>query len=248
MGDYQLPNRGGHTIARRLSVKLLDELRSGAFRDATRLPSEVDLAERYGVSRSVIRDALADLEGEGFVERGRGVGTVINRQIVGLKNRLDVKFEYNELIRQGGCVPSADAVRLYQEPANEELAEKLAVDVGAPLVVCEKRVNASGTPVIYSMDHLPQALFGRVNWRTLDWTVPIFDILAGRCGIEVDSAISRLAAVQGPPDICQKLAVPQDTALILMDEVGYFKLSHPVMHSLGYYTNFFDFSLFRKNF
>ncbi len=95
MGEYQLPNRGGHTIARRLSVKLLEELRGGVFQHAVRLPSEVELAERYGVSRSVIRDALADLEGEGFVERGRGVGTVVNRQIVGLKNPISMGLDAN---------------------------------------------------------------------------------------------------------------------------------------------------------
>lgn len=248
MRDYQLPNMGGSTIAKRLTVKLLHELRAGDFKAVRRLPSEVELAERFGVSRSVIRDVLADLEGEGYVERGRGVGTVVNRQIVELKSRLDMKFEYNDLIRAAGCTPSTDAVRLYQKQADDYLAEKLAVDVGEPLIVCEKRVNASGKPVIYSFDHLPEALFERLEWRTLDWAAPVFDILLDNCGIEVDSSISRVSAMMGPEDIRKRLNAAEGEALMLLDEVGYYKLNRPILHSLGYYTNYFDFALLRRNF
>lgn len=248
MRDYRMPNMGGSTIAKRLTVKLLDELRNGIFKEAVRLPSEVELAEHFGVSRSVIRDVLADLEGEGYVERGRGVGTVVNRQIVNLPSRMDMKFEYNDLIRVSGCVPSTDAVRLYQKPADEFLADKLGVDAGEPLIVCEKRVNASGTPVIYSIDHLPEALFERLDWRTLDWAAPVFDLLLDHCGIDVDSFISRLAATPGPAGVRDKLHVAENEALILLDEVGYYKLNRPILHSLGFYTNYFDFSLLRRNF
>lgn len=248
MQKYRLPKIGSSTLTMHLTTQLLAELRSGDFKNATRLPSEIELAERYGVSRSVIRDALANLEGAGFVERGRGIGTVVNRQIVNLNNRLDMKFEYNELIRQSGCWPGTDGVQLSQKPADEALAEKLGLDAGAPLIVCEKRITASGTPVIYSIDYLPAALFPQPNWRDLDWSAPIFDLLNEHCSIVIDSFISRLAAVQGPRGIRQKLDVPSGTALILLDEVGYYKLSRPILHSLGFYTNFFDFSLLRKNF
>ena len=248
MKEYLLPNMGGSTMAKRLTVRLLEELRSGEFKDVKRLPSEVELAERFGVSRSVIRDVLADLEGEGYVERGRGVGTVVNRQIVELKSRLDMKFEYNDLIRAAGCTPSTDGVQLYQKPADEFLADKLDVDEGEPLIVCEKRVNASGMPVIYSIDHLPLALFERLDWRALDWGAPVFDILLERCGIEVDSFISRVSAVPVPEGVSKKLALQPSDAVMMLDEVGYYKLNRPILHSLGFYTNYFDFALLRRNF
>ena len=110
--DYQLPNMGGVTIANRLTVKLMDELRSGEFAGVVRLPSEMELAEKYGVSRSVIRDVMSNLEREGYVERGRGVGTVVNRDIVKLNNRLDLKFEYNDLILGAGAQPGCDSVKV----------------------------------------------------------------------------------------------------------------------------------------
>ena len=35
-------------------------------------------------------------------------------------------------------------------------------------------------------------------------------------------------------------------AMLLLDEICFNRLCHPVMRSLSYYTNFFDFSILRK--
>ena len=246
--DYRLPNMGGFTIANRLTAKLMVELREGDFATVQRLPSEVELAERYGVSRSVIRDVLANLEREGYVERGRGVGTMVNRQIVALHSRLDLKFEYNDLVRAAGATPGTDQVILYEKQADDDIAEKLEVDVGSSLLVCEKRVLASGVPVIYSIDHLPKALFSRKKWREYDWSSPVFELLETHCGIAVDTNITRLTAVCGPATLREKLAMKADEAMIFLEEVGYYKLSKPILHSYGYFTNFFEFTMLRKKF
>lgn len=235
-------------MATRLTVQMIHELRTGIFKDATRLPSELELAEQFGVSRSVIRDMLSDLEREGYVERGRGVGTVVNRQIVQLKTRLDLKFEYNDLIVGTGANPSTGNVRLYLRAADDDLAERLEVDTGTPLVVCEKRVLAGGRPVIYSIDHLPEGLFAGKDWRLFDWATPVFDLLWEHCGITVDTNITRLSAVQGPGAVRNHLKCADGEALILLEEVGYYKLSRPILHSYGFYTNYFDFTLLRKKF
>lgn len=246
--NYELPHMGGNTISTKLAVRLLDEMRTGAFKTAERLPSEVELAERYGVSRSVIRDTLSNLEREGFVERGRGIGTLIHRNIVGLNNRLDLKFEYNQLIAGAGAQPSTDSVRLYEAEADPALAERLEVKPGDKLIVCEKRILADGKPVIYSIDNLPAWLFERVDYKTLAWDMPVFDILEEVCGIIVDTDIANLSAEMGPPEVRQKLVVPEGEALICIDEVGYYKLSRPILQTYGYYTNFFNFIMMRKKF
>ena len=50
---------GGAVISDRVVAALLQELRTGRYADADRLPAEVDLAAQLGVSRTVIRDALS---------------------------------------------------------------------------------------------------------------------------------------------------------------------------------------------
>ena len=89
---------GGAVISDRIVSALLEELRTGRYADADRLPAEVDLAAQLSVSRTVIRDALSEMERAGYIERVRGIGTVVNRTVLNLRSRLDQKLEYYPLI------------------------------------------------------------------------------------------------------------------------------------------------------
>ena len=93
---------GGTIISDRVVAQLLEELRTGRYAGADRLPAELDLAAQMGVSRTVIRDALNTMERSGYVERVRGIGPVVNRAVLSLRSRLDQKLEYYPLIRSFG--------------------------------------------------------------------------------------------------------------------------------------------------
>lgn len=56
-----------------------ESIANGTRRPCERLPSEVELAERYGVSRASVRQALAALASDGLVERVPGRGTFVAR-------------------------------------------------------------------------------------------------------------------------------------------------------------------------
>ena len=248
MTDYILPNFGGKLMSTRVSTLLIAELKDGVFKTAEKLPAELDLSERLGVSRTVIRDALADLECEGLIERVRGIGTVINRDIVNLKCRLDLKFEYNQIITDCGATPKSDSIIIRVEHADESLAQRLMLDVGANVIVCEKRMLASGVPVIYSIDYISMGLFSDMDYRDIDWSLPIFDIFETYCGLTVITDIAKITATNGCDKIRAKLNVPNGQSLIMLDEIGYCKLSRPVLRSLEYYTDFFEFTMLRKKF
>ena len=154
---------GGAVISDRIVSALLEELRTGRYAQTDRLPAEVDLAAELGVSRTVIRDALSEMERAGYIERVRGIGTVVNRSVLNLRSRLDQKLEYYPLIRSFGSYPHADGIQIYPVRAGEELARDLAIEPGDDVICIKKRILADTTPVIYSIDYLP-----RVNEITLD--------------------------------------------------------------------------------
>lgn len=61
------------TIARDIQ----QEVTAGNLKPGDRLPTESELAETFGVSRTVVREAIAQLRHEGLVETRRGVGAFI---------------------------------------------------------------------------------------------------------------------------------------------------------------------------
>ena len=237
---------GGAVISDRVVASLLQELRTGRYAGATRLPAEVDLAAEMGVSRTVIRDALSEMERDGYVERVRGIGTVVNRSVLNLRSRLDQKLEYYPLIRSFGSYPHADGIQIYPVRAGEELARDLAIEPGDDVICIKKRILADTTPVIYSIDYLPRALFGNRDYTRIDLSGDIFDVLERECRQQVASNVAHLKASCGDEPIRAAMRLAPGEAMLLLDEICYNRLCHPVMRSLSYYTNFFDFSILRK--
>lgn len=68
----------------KLSVRVVASLRSqllaGAFEAGQRLPTESQLTGTHGVSRTVVREAIATLAAEGLVEPRQGVGVFVVEQ------------------------------------------------------------------------------------------------------------------------------------------------------------------------
>lgn len=73
------------SLAARVTQELLDSIVEGQLRTGQRLPSERDLSEQFGVSRTVIREAVRGLEAKGVVEvrsgRGLQVASVTSAQV-----------------------------------------------------------------------------------------------------------------------------------------------------------------------
>lgn len=56
---------------------ILRKIESGEFLTGEKIPSETDLAQRFGVSRLTVNTAMKELAGSGIVERVRGKGTFV---------------------------------------------------------------------------------------------------------------------------------------------------------------------------
>lgn len=77
-----LPNLGATSLRDRVLDVLERRILDGSFAAGGRLPTEVELGERLGVSRTVIRDAVRVLETRGLVEIKRGAGTRVRETTV----------------------------------------------------------------------------------------------------------------------------------------------------------------------
>ncbi|GAB3395772.1 FadR/GntR family transcriptional regulator [Humibacter soli] len=60
-----------------LAADLLDLIRSGVVRPGAKLPTESELGDRFGVSRTVVREAIAQLGAAGVVRSQQGRGTFV---------------------------------------------------------------------------------------------------------------------------------------------------------------------------
>lgn len=66
--------------AKKIKAWLLDEIKNGSFDRSRPLPGDLELMERFGVSRGTVRAALVELQHLGLIVRRRGVGTVLSKR------------------------------------------------------------------------------------------------------------------------------------------------------------------------
>lgn len=81
------------TLADHVTSVLARQIREGEFAPDARLPSEMELTARFGVSRTVIREAISRLKSEGLVGSRRGSGTVVLAANPATPFRLDMQVD-----------------------------------------------------------------------------------------------------------------------------------------------------------
>ena len=240
------PRLGGALLSAHAAQRLLQEIAAGRWAAADRLPPAVELAAALGVSRTVVRDALSELERGGYIERVRGIGTVVNRGVAALDHRMDRKVEFTRRIAESGRTPHTDHLLVTRQAADADAAAALGMTPGQTVLVVTKRMLADDVPVLLCTDTLPLELFGGRRLDGVDFARPIFDILQQECGIQTTSTIAHLRAVPGAAAERRLLRLGPDKALLELQETCYSRLCRPVVRSRTLYTDYFDFALVRK--
>ena len=120
---------GAGTLTERLGENLRQAIAAGQFPPGTKLPSEAQLVEAHGVSRTVVREAIAALRADKLVEARRGAGVfvlttpVANDSLLSLHAvdpaRVSSMIELLEL-RTAVEVEAAGLAALRRSPAQEE--------------------------------------------------------------------------------------------------------------------------------
>lgn len=229
-----------------ICMQLLAEMREGIFADCSRLPRETVLSEKLGISRTQLRDALSELEREGFITRRHGVGTVINRHVLQVKNRMDIETEFLDIIRQSGYHPEVVQVSSREEAASPYIARKLNIPEGTAVVRVCRVCTADGRPAIYCEDVLEKR-FVKGSFTRKDLEVPIFSFLQKFCGIYAYMDLTELHAVVADGIISEVLDLPVGTPVLNMEEVDFDIEGNPIFYSSQYFVDdLFQQTVLRK--
>lgn len=227
--------------------KILKELRFGVFRNNRYLPTERDMAIRMNVSRTVIRDALSILEGEGFVSRKQGFGTIINLHVLKIPTRMDLEVEFMDMVSDIGKKPDIALFKVREEYADEIKANNLGVVEGNKLLAIERTVSADGANVIYCTDYISKSLIIDNNYTKTDLRKPIFYFLEKFCNSSVYMDLTEVKAILADEHLANIFNIKVGEPVMHMDEIGYNFIGDPVLYSSEYYKEgIFNHTVLRK--
>src|ERR1700735_2736121 len=135
--------RSGYSAWRLIAEELRREIVTGSRAPGTKLPAEGELAERFGVHRNTVRQAVAALAAEHLVVSRRGSGT-FGAQHTALGHRIGARTRVRDRTgRRGRASPTGGA-----RPAPAAEAADLGLSVGSVVLVTRSLDTLTdGTPL-----------------------------------------------------------------------------------------------------
>lgn len=189
-----------------------------------KLPSEDELAARFGVSRMTVRQGLSDLIEEGVIYRRHGVGTFVSRpHVIRDHNGLTNFFES---ATEKGIAASMHVLIADILPARLKVANALTLLEGELALHIKTLRYANGIPVTLHDAYVPYKLFHQLLQEDLE-SRHLWDFMEAY-GYPVKRAVQKLEAREADEELAQLLEVEVGSPILYKERTVYIADGTPV--------------------
>lgn len=198
-------------IWKSIADTLTAEIGDGHYRPGDRLPTEVELAARFGVNRHTVRHAIAALVEAGTLRTRRGAGVFVTSVPTDYPLGRRVRFHQN--VAASGRTASRRLTLLDTRAADAKEAEALRLPPGAQVHVMEGVSMADGLPLgvfrsVFDAARFPDLL------PHLEAETSVTRALSA-CGVaDYTRAETRLTAKIAPATMALALELPQGAPVL----------------------------------
>ena len=202
-----------------LKTFLQRRIDEGIWKPNEMLPSESKLCRAYGISRTVVRQALREMEYEGQVYRRKGKGTFVAEPKIMESLAQRLTGFHQDMAEQG--LPTNDEVLfLGVVPADGKVAGFLNLTAGMDVVKMRRLRHVEGEPIALVTTYLPTSLCGEVleaDFR--DQSLYVF--MEKECGLVIDHGRRMIEAVMANEEEASLMGVKKGAPMVLLDCVSY---------------------------
>jgi GntR family transcriptional regulator len=214
---------------------LVQSLAAGEWSPGQAIPSELDLAARYGVSHGTVRKAIDALAADNLVVRRQGKGTFVTTHT----EEAQSTFRFLRVRADDGHdeYPASRLVDVKRGKAAPEIAQLLQLKPGEPVVMIRRVLEWSGKPLVLDEITLPAALFRGLTRAKLEaYPGSMYGFFETRFGVRMLNAQERLKAVPADAAAAAALGVAPGSPLLAVERVAFTFGGRPVEFRRGLCT------------
>jgi GntR family transcriptional regulator len=172
-------------LYRQLKDIFLEKITGNEWEDL-KIPSEAELCKLYSVSRITVRQALSELENEGYIVKYRGKGSFIN--VPRIEQDLPSFYSFAEDFKKIGYNPVNKLIEFQLQKASKEIATVLNLDVNDREVYYFNRLRyADKILVAIEFTYLPASVFPGLTKEMLS-SKPLYEIMKSNYSVMPISA------------------------------------------------------------
>jgi len=226
---------GKQPLWRQIAERLRREIEFGGFKQGDILPSEAELNQVFGVSRTTARAALDKLEQEGLISRRAGKGSmVLPPQVLQTLNQMS---SFAEDMRQRGFIASYKTLsaRMMTPPSDAAIALGLAENEKA--LAISRLLYADNQPMAFAFlwlaprlftSHVPPTINELDNQSLYVW-------LEQHCNSRITGAQETIGASLVNANIARWLKVAKGSACLVARRLSHDVRSKPVEFAVMHY-------------
>lgn len=201
----------------KLASAIRTDIVSGSYGQGDKLPSESELMDSTGYSRSTVRHALKTLVEEGLVTTSRGKGAFVASAPRNDANNL-VFSSYTHMAELSGSRASTRTVDTCVARAAGTIAKFLDVPAGTPIVKLVRLRYLNNEPLCLETTYLTDEFSPLID-EDLDGS--LYTLLRERFGRTAERGHKTFEVCFAKQNEAFLLDVPRDTALMLITDFVY---------------------------
>lgn len=216
-----------------LAVILTREIEEGRRKPGDLLPSEAELCETYGISRTAVRQALDQLVQDGLLQKEKGRRTLVRNPTAGASLVQELRGFFDEMTRRGEEVHT-DILGQTVVPAPPSVAEELQLGSGDDVLRLDRIRRIGEEPIVFVRTYLPAPRFTELVDRDMHES-SLYHLLAEDYGVVATSGRRRFEAMAADEDIAELVSVEPGTAMMKVTAVNFDQHEVPFEYFLAWY-------------
>lgn len=223
------------------------KIKSGYYKINTIIPTEMELANIYNVSRPTIRQAISLLVSDGYLERKKRLGTIV------CKNKIEQQFTYviesfeSEMQRKG-LISKTKVLNFKCDIANSEISIALNIEEGSKIYKLTRLRYIENEPTIIVTTYIPENMFP--NLLDIDFEKNSLYKIMSTMNNPVINIKRRLEVIKSDETTSELLNISENDPVFYFHSYGYTYNNITIEYSIAKYRgdmNSFVFNISNNN-
>lgn len=234
-------------LYRWVEERLRNEIHSGAIKEGELIPTETELAQKYGVSQGTARRAVLLLKEKGLLYRVQKKGTSVVFQETSKRRLRNYRF-----VERVAVAPDLVSSRVYFLGlkiirADDELSGRLNVRRGSKLIRLDRMGKISEQFLLQTVSFLPKKLYRGLEEFTPEQFVKntLWKLQEAYFGLEIKKREEFISVVSADEEMAGVLDLSKGTPILRIEtlltttngEVAEYRLSHCDTGHLKFYVS-----------
>ena len=207
---------------RPIYYQLVEILRSKIENEMTpndKMLSERGICEQYGVSRTTVRLAMAELEHMGYIYKRHGKGTFVAALNKNSQNLMD-SYSFTDHMKEQGKNPSTKVLSFETLESTNYFAKNLGISPGEKMIKITRLRLADELPMMLERTYLPMKSFSGLT-EDMVTKKPLYEIFRENYSEIIKVADEEFSAGLLSDREAQLLEVPVDSACLKLLRTTY---------------------------